>query len=299
VPVPSDCWICKARFADPWQMAGDNLVVECSTCGPYYLSLSQRSRPPLPDSERYRLSHWNRMRQVEGREPVAISSYTLEGILASLPNPATHEKRGILLRALTQLHPVPGEVFKIFPDRDYPLACARGLDEFEFHLQGMVASGLMGSDPQRTGRPSHITHAGWDTAAKLAAEGATSKTVFVAMRFSDDMLALWGPVFRAAIERAGFEARLANDPKHNDRIDAKIVAEIRQSRFVVADVTHASQGVYFEAGYAIALGRPVIFTCRHDLKSDMHFDTRQYNHILWNTPEELRDELYYRIVATI
>lgn len=26
---------------------------------------------------------------------------------------------------------------------------------------------------------------------------------------------------------------------------------------------------------------PVIWTCRSDCNADMHFDTRQYNHILW------------------
>jgi nucleoside 2-deoxyribosyltransferase len=69
---------------------------------------------------------------------------------------------------------------------------------------------------------------------------------------------------------------------------------------VIADVTFASTGVYFEAGYALGLGRPVIWTCRSDRKAqDMHFDTRQYNHILWETPAHLLDELYYRVVATI
>ena len=187
------------------------------------------------------------------------------------------------------------------PFRNYPFACARDPGEFEFHLEGLVNSQALTKYVDRIGGADYvITHYGWETAAKLATERQKSKTAFVAMRFRDDMLALWEPVFRLAIERAGFDPRLANDPQHNDRIDAKIVAEIKQSRFVVADVSYGSQGVYFEAGYALGLGRPVIWTCRRDLeKNDMHFDTRQYNHILWSTADELRDELYYRIVATI
>jgi hypothetical protein len=31
----------------------------------------------------------------------------------------------------------------------------------------------------------------------------------------------------------------------------------------------------------------------------MHFDSRQYNHILWANAAELSEQLYYRIVATI
>jgi len=31
----------------------------------------------------------------------------------------------------------------------------------------------------------------------------------------------------------------------------------------------------------------------------LHFDTRQYNHISWETPEELKEKLIARIEATI
>jgi hypothetical protein len=44
----------------------------------------------------------------------------------------------------------------------------------------------------------------------------------------------------------------------------------------------------------------VIWTCRADAAvRDMHFDTRQYNHILWSDAADLADQLYFRIAATI
>ena len=63
----------------------------------------------------------------------------------------------------------------------------------------------------------------------------------------------------------------------------------------------ARGGVYYEAGFAHGLGLQVIFTCRQDVidKGLIHFDTRQYNHIAWNTPEELRKRLADRIAGTI
>jgi nucleoside 2-deoxyribosyltransferase len=78
-----------------------------------------------------------------------------------------------------------------------------------------------------------------------------------------------------------------------------IVAEIRKSKFLVADFTGHRGGVYFEAGLMMGLGRPVIFTCRDADLSSAHFDTRQYNHIGWTTPAELREKLKRRIEATI
>ena len=57
--------------------------------------------------------------------------------------------------------------------------------------------------------------------------------------------------------------------------------------------------IHFEAGLAMGLGRPVIWTCRKDDFENTHFDTRQYNHIVWETPEDLREKLADRIRATI
>ena len=88
-----------------------------------------------------------------------------------------------------------------------------------------------------------------------------------------------------------------------DKIDDEIIAEIRRSRFLVADFTHgedgARGGVYYEAGFAYGLRLPVIYSCRKDMVDKLHFDTRQYYHIIWETPEELRDGLAQRIEARI
>lgn len=291
------CWICGGEFADPFPTAGDVTKIDCTTCGMYAITGSQlASAFPLPDSERFRFSFWNKRRQLEGREPVLISSYTIDGIVTQLPEPPAHEKPDILLVSLTLSNPIPGRLFVIDDWRERSLACARDQAETQFHLNCLEERG----DLEITTNGYMIKPRGWERAAALSNRSLASKIAFVAMRFNDEMLALWEPAFAPAIKRAGFDPRLANEPAHNDQIDAHIIAELKQCRFVVADVTFAPTGVYFEAGYALGMGRPVIWTCREDRKgSDMHFDTRQYNHILWRTPADLSSQLYYRIVATI
>jgi nucleoside 2-deoxyribosyltransferase len=86
---------------------------------------------------------------------------------------------------------------------------------------------------------------------------------------------------------------------HNEKICDKVVAEIRMCQFLVADVTLQRPGVYFEAGFAMGLGRAVIWSCREDDLKNVHFDTRQYNHIVWKDPSNLRTQLTDRIKATI
>jgi nucleoside 2-deoxyribosyltransferase len=78
-----------------------------------------------------------------------------------------------------------------------------------------------------------------------------------------------------------------------------IVAEIKRSGLLVADFTAHRQSVYYEAGFAHGYGIPVIWTCRADHIRAAHFDTRQYNHIVWDTPATLRARLTSRIEATM
>jgi nucleoside 2-deoxyribosyltransferase len=87
--------------------------------------------------------------------------------------------------------------------------------------------------------------------------------------------------------------------EHVGKIDDEIMVQIRKSRFIVADFTGHRSGVYFEAGFALGLGLPVIWTCRKDELSKLHFDIRQYNCIDWVDAADLRKRLAFRIEAAV
>lgn len=131
----------------------------------------------------------------------------------------------------------------------------------------------------------------------------SSTIAFVAMWFDDEMNAAYENGIVPAIEKAGYEPLRIDREQHNNKIDDEIIAAIRRSRFVVADFSQgdngARGGVYYEAGYAHGFGIPVIFTCRESNIRDVHFDTRQYNHILWKNVDDLNKQLFDRISATI
>jgi hypothetical protein len=68
--------------------------------------------------------------------------------------------------------------------------------------------------------------------------------------------------------------------------------------FVVADITGARGGVYFEAGFAKALSRDLFFCCRSDrFDTDRHFDTEHFQHTLWATPADLRAKLCDKVLG--
>ena len=139
--------------------------------------------------------------------------------------------------------------------------------------------------------------------AELEATYTPSSKAFVAMWFDDSMNEAWNHGVAPAVRDTGYDPVRIDRKEHVNKIDDEIVAEIRRARFVVADFTHgntgARGGVYYEAGFAHGLGIPVIFTCRKDRLEEVHFDTRQYNHIVWNDPADLRDQLVKRIAAVL
>jgi nucleoside 2-deoxyribosyltransferase len=129
--------------------------------------------------------------------------------------------------------------------------------------------------------------------------GPFNKQVFVAMSFDKFLNDAWTNGLKLGIEDCNYSAIRVDAKEHNEKICDFIIAEIRKSKFLVADFSLHRNGVYFEAGLMMGLGRPVIFTCRKDELSKAHFDTRQYNHIEWKNPAELRERLKRRIQATI
>ena len=150
-----------------------------------------------------------------------------------------------------------------------------------------------------------LTVEGYARLAELEKVAVDSSQAFVAMWFDDSMSDVFESGIKPGIEDAGYEARRIDRIEHINKIDDEIIAEIRRSRFLVADFTHgdggARGGVYYEAGFAHGLNIPVIFTCRQDILEKIHFDTRQYNHIPWE-PEKLEEfskALADRIAAVI
>lgn len=197
------------------------------------------------------------------------------------------------------------------------------VDDFErTYLELLAHSGCMSSDElvfllkhlrdrqfieYRAGLSGMLTCAltvkGYTRLAELEQTSTMSSTGFVAMWFDSSMEKVWEHGLEPGIRNAGYDPVRIDRQEHLNKIDDEIIAEIRRSRFVVADFTHGTQGarggVYYEAGFAHGRGIPVIFTCREDQLCKVHFDTRQYKHLLWTEPADLRDKLANRIMATL
>src|SRR5262245_24016164 len=102
------------------------------------------------------------------------------------------------------------------------------------------------------------------------------------MWFDPEMSPVWEQALYPGIYDAGYTPLLIDKKEHLNKIDDETLASIRGAKFLVADFTGHRGNVYYEAGFAGGLGKPVIWTVRHEDLHAAHFDTRQYNYILWS-----------------
>ena len=295
--------------------------------GKYEIASSERyiTIEDLDDSEKARLTSFLVEQRMLGAEVPRITRAEVQRAKESNPLPV-HERAERLLRFFVDQSSSIGEVLEIFP-----LDLVRREVRNEFKVtQSALAWSESTTDEELIFLTNYLAEQGWITSGRkidmyLSVYGyicrvevpgygrieeittnPDSSQCFVAMWFDASMDDVYEKGFRAAIAAAGYTpSRIDRKPDLIGKIDDEIIAEIRHSRFVVADFTHgdggARGGVYYEAGFAHGLGLPVIFTCRKDMIDEAHFDTRQFNHILWEkeNPEDLRKQLTDRILAAI
>jgi hypothetical protein len=111
---------------------------------------------------------------------------------------------------------------------------------------------------------------------------------------------LWHAL-EAGIEAAGYEPLRIDRKPDADKLDDEILAEIRRSKFLVADLTDQRQSVYLEVGFAMGLQMPVVRTCREDglREKKLAFDQATYYCVPWKIGKEseLAKPLSDQIVA--
>ena len=188
------------------------------------------------------------------------------------------------------------------------------LEEVHYLLDFLASQDWIGPSPSiRASVKTYciLTVRGHAYLAELENPIVDSTQVFVAMWFDSSLDDAFYKGIEPAIKECGYSPLRIDQAEHLDKIDDKIIAEIRRSKFLVADLTEGEVvkeangkikggtrgSVYYEAGFAHGLNIPVIFTCRKNSPGKVHFDIQQYSRISWNTPEELKSRLAKRISA--
>jgi nucleoside 2-deoxyribosyltransferase len=214
-------------------------------------------------------------------------------------DPSVREKLQILLIYLAGLTSYPGQHVLFDSKHDYSVLGAKNPAEAEFYQPALEEQGFLRATKTLDGsRFCWLTASGWQELERIHQLGAESPFGFIAMWFdhSQDAVKL---SIESAIKDSGFVPIRIDQKEHVNRIDDEMIAQIRQSKFLVADLTGQRNGVYFEAGFMLGLGRPVIWLCNESDLENVHFDARQYNTINYQSVEELKTRLQNRIEAIL
>ena len=302
------CPVCKLQGQNILRKsdAGGKITFKCARCGKFIIAQSVCKLAEKKDLGS-KLSAWIRNISELGMDTPEINTKSLTEIEQSIPEYNPSDKQYLFLRNISRKSKYPGDSLSIEPELDYPLAWATAPEEILFYIRFLVERGLLVWTGERVdslnGNSRSVAVAispyGWEYLDKHEQRAIELSQAYVAMSFSKSMNKVWEQAIKPAINEAGYKACRIDPNQHTNKINAKIIAEIRNSHFVVADVTEHNRVVYFEAGYAIGRNLPVIWCVRKDDLDNVHFDTRQYNHIVWETTDELKEKLYDVICAVV
>ena len=116
---------------------------------------------------------------------------------------------------------------------------------------------------------------------------------FVLMPFSAELEYEYEGI-KSACEEAGVHAVKADEQIYDSTILQQIYNQISKADILIALMTSQNPNVFYETGYAHALGKHVILLSKN--KADIPFDLRDYPIIIYNNFRVLRKELLEKVV---
>lgn len=307
------CPVCKTLLRKTESRDGRHFF-ECLRCGPFSLSGTAKATLPyaLAQNEDAATKISYALYRMTKREQWAmLTSELLENIIRNTELPRPLEQLENLVLWLGENQPNMGTEIAI-DESTISATGAADIGNVGFLVSQAVSAGVIAGKAERmldgsySVLPMVLTLKGWELFEELQRGKASGRNAFMAMPFGNAELdQIVEEHFKPAVNATGFDLKRLDDGQPAGLIDDRLRVEIRQSRFLIADLTHENRGAYWEAGYAEGLGKPVIYTCRKDVFDDKtkgtHFDTNHHLTVVWEADKlsEAIEKLKATIRATL
>ena len=103
--------------------------------------------------------------------------------------------------------------------------------------------------------------------------------VFTLMPFSEDFDDVYHLAIKPACTEAGGYCERVDEQIFVESILDRVYNQITKADLIVADMTNRNPNVFYEVGYAHALGKPAVLLTRNG--DDIPFDLKHYPHIIY------------------
>lgn len=120
--------------------------------------------------------------------------------------------------------------------------------------------------------------------------------IFVIMKFGDETVdSAYEGVIKPLGEKHGFDVVRIDEIQDSGNISEQILENISSSKLIIAELSGERPNCYYEAGFAHALGKEIIYSINE--KDKIHFDLSGYRFLTWRTEAQLRTKLAKRLKA--
>lgn len=323
--MSTQCYVCArhpVQSEDVQRSSATVYRITCPRCGVYdiahrYIS-GERNQPALTDIDRVRLSHaMRKATDAYGLFAEELLNYeTVKPLLERHPLPDPVDQADIFVDQIGRRclfgEPTPAEIVDVWAAR-IGLKGAEQLKAMCTQLEALIQPSGLGHGGGVAGNlhlkpvAFTLTLDGWKRAKEIRKDRGPGNQAFVAMWFAPAMDAAFDDGFAPALSDTGHSPYRVDRDVHNNKIDDQIVAELRRSKLAIVDATGARPNAYWEAGFAMGLGIPVIWCCNDSPTApglasgrwtdNLPFDIRQHSFIFWSDPADLRKKLTDKIRA--
>jgi hypothetical protein len=123
-------------------------------------------------------------------------------------------------------------------------------------------------------------------------------TIFVAMPFTPELDDLWELGILETVSNLGYECIRADQMINTGVVMSQVFDLIARADIVIGEMTGRNPNVFYEIGYAHALGKPTILlaSSREDLES---FDTQGFRHFLHDGKAKTARKILNDVLPTI
>lgn len=280
-------------------LSGGRAKIECLRCGTFILNQDVIEDLPAElardeDIKRAVLSH--AIYKIPKKTSVPEIGFDLiKSIIKSSDRPNHISQLNNLMTWIVNKQPKYGMFIDALTDDAIAAVGAQDITDLIFILEHAIDNGLIDGNVrlQAGGKylinPFRLSFKGWSLYDEIRNKTPETKVAFMAMKFGDeDTDNLYRNYFKPAVALTGFSLKRLDERQPAGSIDDQLRLEIRQAKFLIADLTHSNNGAYWEAGFAEGLGKPVIYTCRKDIFAGgqgTHFDTNHHLTVTWDMIE--------------